>query len=95
MAKHLDEMQSYIKIAGSCGFQEDEFLSEDIVASPFQTISDNTLIIDELNSLVFKLKSYRELNENQNYALGVEEGFNLAAEMLERVVEKYQANLDE
>ena len=88
MATHLDEMQSYIKIAGSVGPPEDEILTEGLALTVKSDVPESFLI-EDLNEVIFKLRSYRELNEDQSYALGMEEGFCQAAEMLGRVLEKY------
>jgi hypothetical protein len=95
MAKHLDEMQSYIRIAENIATTEDEVLSDNPMPVPEEQADDLALLLEDLDNMVFRLKSYRELNENQNYALGIEEGLCLAAEMLLRIMEKYRrANVD-
>jgi hypothetical protein len=95
MAKHLDEMQSYIRIAENITSTEDEVLSGDLTPVVESQADQIMYLLEDLDNMIFRLKSYRELNENQNYALGIEEGLNLAAEMLARVTEKYrQADVD-
>jgi hypothetical protein len=91
MARHLDEMQSYIRIAEGIEPTEEEIVVPDDLNLP--AIDQYGRLLEDVKAIVFKLKSYRELNEDQNYALGIEEGLSLAAEMLIRLIEKqYQAD---
>ena len=93
MARHLDEMQSYIKIAESIGLPDDVVLSDDL-QPPEELIDPYSNLVEDLHDIVFKLKSYREINEDQNYALGIEEGLSLAAEMISRLLEKQNQEND-
>jgi hypothetical protein len=92
MARHLDEMQSYIQIASGAGLLEAE---EEIAPEPqprTEAVANTATakLLESLGDVVFKLRSYTELNEDQSYALGVEEGLSLAAEILDRVIDKYR-----
>lgn len=92
MIQHLDEMRDYILIA-SKPLASDESQSD---INPPQLLEENTavnnsFITEELNDLVFKLRSYREISHDQRYAVGVEEGLSLAAEMLTRFIERHSS----
>ncbi len=85
MAKHLDEMQSYIRIAEGVKPIEAITVPDEPILPGIDLYAK---LLEDLKDTVFKLKSYRELNEDQNYALGIEEGLSLAAEMLIRLIER-------
>jgi uncharacterized protein YlzI (FlbEa/FlbD family) len=87
MAIQSDKMRNFIKIAEKTELLEEVEILPDV---PIVLENDNKPIIEDLHQVVFKLSSYRELNENQNYALGIEEGLSLAAEMINRIIEKYE-----
>lgn len=92
MAQYLDEMQDYIRIAGktvaSTGEHDSPVLQESATADQ---MNPTAILCEELSDVVFKLRSYRELSEDQNYALGVEEGLELAAEMISRLLERHNS----
>lgn len=88
MPRHLQEMRTFM------------LLSEDAVQvrQPVRTIEETVTpvqvditeeLLSELNDLQFRFQSFQELNEDQQYALGVEQGLSKAAEMLGRLLEKY------
>ncbi len=46
-------------------------------------------ILSDLEDLKFRLSSYSETDGTDEYKLGVEQGLNLAAELLEKIIAKY------
>lgn len=88
MPRHLEDMRTFM------------LLSEDAVQvrQPVRAVEETVQpvhmdyteeLLNELTDLQFRFQSFQELNEDQQYALGVEQGLNKAAEMLGRLLEKY------
>lgn len=88
MTQHLSDMQQYMRLVETGPVpEEDDILVEAISAN--LTLNQVDVLMEDLGDVIFKLKSYRELDGSQDYALGVEEGLQLAADMLARLLEAH------
>lgn len=58
------------------------------------TMDYNPIILEELEEISFKLKSFME-SETGDYALGVETGMQRAAEMIDNVIRRYRTNSED
>lgn len=86
MERHADDLNRYIILTERATFSDEEDLMDSII---IPDIDPQETLLEDINDMVFKLRSYCESDENEDYARGVEEGFALAAEMLERIIERY------
>ena len=86
--KH-DELRGFINIANIMMVEpQPTMLTEDVAFieyHPEPALDENTQ--EELESLIFKLRSYQD-SESGDYAAGVEAGMNRAADMLENLVNR-------
>lgn len=88
MTQHLSDMHQYIRLVETNPVQdEDDRLVESISAD--LPLNEVNVLMEDLGDVIFKLKSYRELDGSEDYALGVEEGLQLAADMLARLLESH------
>jgi hypothetical protein len=62
------------------------------VSPETMTPKDNP-VLDELRDLVFKLRSHTE-NDEGDKALGIEEGMQLAADMIENLIRRHSGETD-
>ncbi len=86
MASHLNEMKKFIVLSGQ------EFLYEDQIILPeLEDIEpkDNNLL-QSLDDLIFKMISYQENTGSSDYKLGVEQGLNIAADMIANLLDFYK-----
>lgn len=88
MTQHLSDMHQYMRLVETGPVQEDEDLLVESISTGL-TLNQVDVLMEDLGDVIFKLKSYRELDGSQDYALGVEEGLQLAADMLARLVEAH------
>lgn len=88
MTQHLNEIQFYRMLLESEVKQEDDSLLLDEVASEL-SLDKASVLLEDLGDVIFKLKSYRETGSSEEYSLGVEEGLQLAADMLTRLIESH------
>lgn len=89
MPRHSSEMRRFMRLTENMHEDHEVAVSlDDSVDELFQE-DRAALLLRELADLRFKLESYRELNEDQQFALGVEQGHIKAADMLGRLLDKY------
>jgi hypothetical protein len=91
MPRHLTEMRDYMRLAES--MYEDTTPVAPVEPPPIVVVQEDRAeeLLQELADLQFKLESYTELNEDQQYAMGVEQGYVRAADMLGRLLQKYSS----
>lgn len=88
MTRHLDEMRHYILISESTAPSVET--TEEELPEVFEDLEESPgLILEDLNSLIFKLQSYRPQESSQEFSEGLEEGLILASNMLLRLVERH------
>jgi hypothetical protein len=88
MTQHLDDIHRYIRLVETNPQPEDDsFLLESV--SEIMDIDRVNTLMEDLGDVMFKIKSYREPGGNEDYATGVEEGLQLAADMLTRLIENH------
>lgn len=87
---HLDEMAHYIRLTEARVDQEIEVISESLIYEQEDTLAP---LMESLSDIVFKFQNYRERDGSDEYVMGVEEGLNLAASMLIRVLESHGRTL--
>ncbi len=90
MTRHLDDMRQYIRLTESApsSTEVDAIFHLDEIVEQIQ-LEDRTLMLEDVSDMIFKLRSYSERDGSDDYMQGVEEGLSLAANMLERLVERY------
>ena len=87
MDRQPDDIIRYIRLTENAALSvEDDSIFEGIVVPDIDT---STYLIEDVNDMIFKLRSYSEQDSNLDYARGVEEGLALAANMLDRLIERY------
>jgi len=87
MERHPDDIGRYFRLTESASMSlEDDIMLEGIEVADLDTPQ---LLKEDVNDMIFKLRSYSEPDGNADYARGVEEGLALAANMLERLMERY------
>jgi hypothetical protein len=83
---HLDYMKEYIVLAENLRKSADnEPVVEEVTSEPAIT----PIIISDLEELVFKMRSVMETSGG-DYALGYEDGFANAAEMVENLIRRHK-----
>jgi hypothetical protein len=83
---HLDYMKGYIVLAESLrNGTDNEPVAEDVQPEPPLT----PVIITDLEDLVFKMRSFME-TAGGDYATGVEDGMQKAAEMVENLLRRHK-----
>ena len=88
MTRHLDEMRHYIQVSESPATLNEQF--EEELPEIFEDLEDTPdPILEDINSLIFKLQSHRVREGSEEFSEGVEEGLILAANMLMRLVERH------
>lgn len=89
MPRHLLEMRNYMRLAEN--MYEDPAAPVPVTDAPVIVVPEDDAddLLRELADIKFKLESYTEMNEDQQYALGVEQGYTQAADMLGRLLDKY------
>lgn len=86
-----DDIRRYIRLTESSvvRLDEDSDLDAIEVADLDQLPED---FLENVNDLIFKFRSYSETDGSAEYAQGVEEGLALAANMLERLLERHSGH---
>lgn len=89
---HLDEMRYFI---------DSSILDESLSVQPLENLEPTVEhlfemtqydeLLEDLQTILFKMRAYQS-NEDTNSALHVERGINIAADMLERVINKHLEN---
>ena len=93
MDRQPDDISRYIRLTENATMSmTDEVLSEGIVVPD---IDSSEYLLEDVNDMIFKLRSYSESDGTLEYARGVEEGLALAANMLERLLERYSGTSKE
>lgn len=88
MTQHLSDIHQYMRLVETSPVQDEEDRLVESISADLPLNQVNVLM-EDLGDVIFKLKSYRELDGSQDYALGVEEGLQLAADMLARLIEAH------
>jgi hypothetical protein len=91
MDRHPDDIRRYIRLTENSAMSVDDD-STIMEAIYVPDMDGSSLLLDDINDMIFKLRSYGEPDGNLDYARGVEEGLALAAEMLERLLESHSTN---
>lgn len=92
MLTHVDEMRQFIDMSRE---ERIRVLCESYLDLPQEPMPEMEVpsvdqeIIADLNEVMEKLQSYQEFSEDQTYAMGVEVGLQMAAEMIEQVIRRY------
>lgn len=91
MDRQPDDIRRYIRLTENTAmFSEDEDTTlEDIHVVD---VDASHLLLEDVNDMIFKLRSYSERDGTLDYARGVEEGLALAANMLERLLERHSGH---
>jgi hypothetical protein len=95
MALYLNEMQNFIKLASNSNFSS-EVKEEEVITESVQPLipTYSKVLVEDIKDAVFRMQSFREDSVDQNYALGVENGLALAADMITKVIERFVAQQD-
>jgi len=88
MTGQPDDIRRYVRLTESTLLSSDEAdtLFEGIEIPHLDT---SDLLHEDVNDMIFKFRSYSEADTDPSYARGVEEGLALAADMLERLLERH------
>lgn len=91
MVSHPDDIGRYIRLteASTVSTVDEDMTYRDIHVEDVDT---SDLLLEDINDMIFKLRSYGEPDSNLDYARGVEEGLALAANMLERLLERHSGH---
>ena len=83
-----DDISRYMRLVESAAMSsiDEDVMIEDIYVPDVDVSSQ---LLEDVNDMLFKLRSYSEPDGDLNYARGVEEGLALAANMLERLLERH------
>jgi hypothetical protein len=90
MDRQPDDIRRYIRLTENTASSDDEDMILESIRVPDLDVS--FLLLEDVNDMIFKLRSYSESDDNLDYARGVEEGLALAANMLERLLERHSGN---
>lgn len=91
MTHQQDDIRRYIRLTESSIVQlEEDHDLDDIEVADLDVISEQ--LLEDVNDMIFKLRSYSEAEGHVEYARGVEEGLALAANMLERLLERHSGH---
>jgi hypothetical protein len=94
MLTHVDEMRKFIEVSREERMRA--LLEAYVNPQPAPAVElppppDKSVeMLAELKDLIARLQSYQELADNQDYAMGVEVGLQMASEMIEHIIHKYQ-----
>jgi len=89
MTRQPDDIRRYIRLTESSSVE----LEDDLDHIEVPDINDSVdLMLEDINDMVFKFRSYSEADVNPDYARGIEEGLALAANMLESLLERHSGN---
>ena len=87
MSIQPDDISRYIRLVESHTVSLDESVSLESIEIPEVEVSK--FLLEDVNDMIFKFRSYSEPDGSPEYARGVEEGLALAANMLERLLGHY------
>ena len=91
MDRQPDDIRRYIRLTEATAmFSEDEDMILESIQVP--DLDGSPVLLEDIKDMIFKLRSYSEPDGDLNYARGVEEGLALAADMLERLLERHSGN---
>lgn len=90
MDRQPDDIRRYIRLTEDTASSVDEDMVLENIHVPDVDVSH--LLLEDINDMIFKLRSYSEPDGSLDYARGVEEGLALAANMLERLLERHSGN---
>lgn len=91
MTHQPDDIRRYIRLTESSLVSRED---QDIVVEDIE-VPDLNLhepLLEDVSDMIFKLRSYSENNDSPEYARGIEEGLALAADMLERLLERHSGH---
>lgn len=91
MIHQPDDIRKYIMLTESSLGQLDQ--DADLDGIEVADLNESTdLLMEDVNDMIFKFRSYSEADGSADYAKGVEEGLALAANMLERLLERHSGH---
>ncbi len=90
MDRQPDDIRRYIRLTETSTMSSDE----DMILEGIHVVDLDPIepLLEDVNDIIFKLRSYSEMDTDLNYARGIEEGLALAANMLERLLERHSGN---
>jgi hypothetical protein len=88
MERLSDDIGRYIRLTENTAVSEGD---ADTILERIEVVDldSSYQLLEDVNDMIFKLRSYSEPDSDLNYARGVEEGLALAANMLERLLERH------
>lgn len=91
MTRQPDDIGRYIRLT------ESSLVSKEDADNLFEGIEVPDLgvpdvLLEDVSDMIFKLRSYTESDGSAEYARGIEEGLALAANMLERLLERHSGH---
>jgi len=91
MTHQPDDIRRYIRLTEASFMSKD---GEDVILEGIEVPDLDTtgILKEDIGDMIFKLRSYSESDTSADYARGVEEGLALAANMLERLLERHSDN---
>ena len=84
MRNHIDEMRLFIH---ECSLQKQQDVIIETQSLPVQNTDE--LLMEDLESVLVKMKTYQENSSDQSYAMGVEVGLSMACELLENILKHH------
>lgn len=81
------EIRDYIDIANIMITENEQIVRDDVILTEASVPVLDSEVEEQLNSLIFKLRSYRDPGSGE-FAEGVESGMLRAAEMIENMLER-------
>lgn len=91
MTGHPDDIRRYIRLTDNT--DRSDIGNELLENLRIPSMINPELLLEDVNDIIFRFRSYNERDGSEDYAQGVEEGLSLAAQMLERLLERYSSNL--
>lgn len=85
MKNHIDEMRLFMKVSHEKRLLQEYYIPDVIAVAE---LDYKQILIDELNLIMSKMKCYTENTGTSEYAMGVEVGLSMAAEMIENLINK-------
>ena len=91
MTRQPDDIRRYIRLTeSSLVSPADEDTLFEGIEIPDLDATDT--LLEDVSDMIFKLRSYSENDDSPEYARGIEEGLALAANMLERLLERHSGH---
>jgi hypothetical protein len=91
---HQEHIRSYIEVVTEMlrqGLAQPTLLTEDLGAATVEQPQADPQLLDGLRDTIFKLRSYQDPDIGE-YSAGVEAGMSRAADMLENLINRLEAN---